>query len=93
MLRTIDGLENAEIMRTAYAIKNMIIDPTQLKPSLEFKNIEGFFSGGQINGSSGYEEAGAQGLVAGWKHYFKSKGKAPIKGAPRSERIHRGFNR
>ena len=60
MLRTIDGLENAEIMRTAYAIEYDCIDPTQLKPSLEFKNIEGFFSGGQINGSSGYEEAGAQ---------------------------------
>ncbi len=78
MLRTIDGLENAEIMRTAYAIEYDCIDPTQLKPSLEFKNIEGFFSGGQINGSSGYEEAGAQGLVAGINAALKIKGKAPM---------------
>ena len=75
---TIDGLENAEIMRTAYAIEYDCIDPTQLKPSLEFKNIEGFFSGGQINGSSGYEEAGAQGLVAGINAALKIKGKAPM---------------
>ena len=78
MLRTIDGLENAEIMRTAYAIEYDCIDPTQLKPSLEFKTIEGFFSGGQINGSSGYEEAGAQGLVAGINAALKIKGKAPM---------------
>ena len=78
MLRTIYGLENAEIMRTAYAIEYDCIDPTQLKPSLEFKNIEGFFSGGQINGSSGYEEAGAQGLVAGINAALKIKGKAPM---------------
>lgn len=78
MLGTIDGLENAEIMRTAYAIEYDCIDPTQLKPSLEFKNIEGFFSGGQINGSSGYEEAGAQGLVAGINAALKIKGKAPM---------------
>ena len=78
MLRTIDGLENAEIMRTAYAIEYDCIDPTQLKQSLEFKNIEGFFSGGQINGSSGYEEAGAQGLVAGINAALKIKGKAPM---------------
>ena len=78
MLRTIDGLENAEIMSTAYAIEYDCIDPTQLKPSLEFKNIEGFFSGGQINGSSGYEEAGAQGLVAGINAALKIKGKAPM---------------
>ncbi len=78
MLRTIDGLENAEIMRTAYAIEYDCIDPTQLKPSLEFKNIEGFFSGGQINGSSGYEEAGAQGLVAGINAALKVQGKDPM---------------
>ncbi len=78
MLRTIDGLENVEIMRTAYAIEYDCIDPTQLKPSLEFKNIEGFFSGGQINGSSGYEEAGAQGLVAGINAALKVQGKEPM---------------
>ena len=78
MLRTIDGLENAEIMRTAYAIEYDCIDPTQLKPSLEFKNIEGFFSGGQINGSSGYEEAGSQGLVAGINAALKVQGKDPM---------------
>ena len=78
MLRTIDGLENAEIMRTAYAIEYDCIDPSQLKLSLEIKNIEGFFSGGQINGSSGYEEAGAQGLVAGINAALKIKGKAPM---------------
>lgn len=78
MLRTIDGLENAEIMRTAYAIEYDCIDPTQLKPSLEFKNIEYFFSGGQINGSSGYEEAGAQGLVAGINAALKVQGKDPM---------------
>lgn len=78
MLRTIPGLENVEIMRTAYAIEYDCIDPTQLKPSLEFKNIEGFFSGGQINGSSGYEEAGAQGLVAGINAALKVQGKEQL---------------
>ena len=64
-LHTIPGLENAKIMRHGYAIEYDCLDPLQLKPTLEFKNIAGFFSAGQSNGSSGYEEAAAQGLIAG----------------------------
>ncbi len=65
MYRTVPGLENCKIVRNAYAIEYDCINPVQLKNSLEFKNISGLFSGGQFNGSSGYEEAAAQGLVAG----------------------------
>ena len=65
MYRSVPGLEHAKIVRNAYAIEYDCINPMQLKPSLEFKKIDGLFSGGQFNGSSGYEEAAAQGLIAG----------------------------
>lgn len=77
-LRTIDGLENVEVMRTGYAIEYDCIDPTQLKLSLEFKHIEGLFSAGQVNGSSGYEEAAGQGILAGINAALKIKGKEPL---------------
>ena len=63
--RTVPGLEHCEIVRNAYAIEYDCINAKQLNPSLEFKNINGLFSGGQFNGSSGYEEAASQGLIAG----------------------------
>ena len=78
MYRSVAGLENAKIVRNAYAIEYDCINPTQLKPSLEFKKIENLFSGGQFNGSSGYEEAAAQGLLAGINAAQKLLGKEPI---------------
>ena len=78
MYRTLEGLENVEFLRTAYAIEYDCIDATQLKASLEFKEIDGLFSGGQFNGSSGYEEAAAQGLMAGINAARKLQEKDPI---------------
>lgn len=78
MYRSVAGLENAKIVRNAYAIEYDCINPMQLKPSLEFKKIEGLFSGGQFNGSSGYEEAAAQGLIAGINAARKLSGKDPL---------------
>ena len=78
MYRTLPGLENAKIVRNAYAIEYDCINPNQLYASLEFKNIHGLFSAGQFNGSSGYEEAAGQGLVAGINAALKIKGKEPL---------------
>ncbi len=78
MYRTVPGLENVKIVRNAYAIEYDCIDARQLKPSLEFRGIDGLFSGGQFNGSSGYEEAAAQGLIAGINAARKLQGKEPV---------------
>ena len=78
MYRTVPGLENCRIVRNAYAIEYDCINPMQLKQSLEFKKIKGLFAGGQFNGSSGYEEAGAQGLIAGINAAMFCLGKDPL---------------
>lgn len=77
-MRTIEGLENVEIMRNAYAIEYDCCDPTELLPTLEFKKISGLFGAGQFNGTSGYEEAAAQGLVAGINAVMKIKSEKPL---------------
>ena len=77
-LKTIPGLENVQVMRTAYAIEYDCVDPLALNASLEFKAFSGLFGAGQFNGSSGYEEAAAQGLIAGINAVQKIKGKEPL---------------
>lgn len=77
-IHTIPGLEHAQVMRTAYAIEYDCVDPTALKASLEFNDLPGLFGAGQFNGSSGYEEAAAQGLVAGINAARKVQGKEPV---------------
>lgn len=78
MYRSVPGLENARIVRNAYAIEYDCINPRQLYPTLEFKNIKGLFSAGQFNGSSGYEEAAAQGLIAGINAAMEIKGQEQL---------------
>ena len=78
LVRSIKGLENVEFMRTAYAIEYDCCDPTQLTSSLEFRNIKGLFGAGQFNGSSGYEEAASQGLIAGINAALKVAGREPF---------------
>ena len=77
MYKTVAGLENVKIVRNAYAIEYDCVNSRQLKPTLEFKNIEGLFSGGQFNGSSGYEEAAVQGFMAGVNAAMKILGREP----------------
>lgn len=78
MVHSLEGLENAVISKYAYAIEYDAIDPLQIKPSLESKVVEGIFTAGQINGTSGYEEAAGQGIIAGINASLKLKGKEPL---------------
>lgn len=78
VLKTVKGLEHVKVMRTAYAIEYDCVDPLALKSTLEFLNLPGLFGAGQFNGSSGYEEAAAQGLIAGINASLKALGKAPF---------------
>lgn len=78
MYRSVEGLENVEIMRPAYAIEYDCCDPTQLYATLEFKNVHGLYGAGQFNGTSGYEEAASQGLIAGINAALKLKNEEPL---------------
>lgn len=77
-IRTIEGFEHAEIMRNAYAIEYDCCDPLELLPTLEFKAVPGLYGAGQFNGTSGYEEAAAQGLIAGINAARTIAGKEPL---------------